>query len=242
MKRVINFSGGQSSAYMTLLEYNPSTDYVVFCDTSREHEKTYKFINDFEAFEGIPIIRLGGANAYTDFLSRRDFEEIPNMMKRSCTIELKVKVARRWARKNVGMKYSNLLGFRADEKERVLKNKKRWKSVEQIFPLYDRGITKAAVNGFWNKKPYKLEIPGILGNCTLCFMKGTANIINILRHDPSLANEWIEDESRSKLKYGHTYLNGITINECLRIAQMPDLFTPKNLEQLTSAYNCSCSA
>lgn len=240
--RIINFSGGQSSAYMTLIEYNPLTDYVVFCDTGREHPKTYKFINDFEAFEKIPIIRLGGPTAYTDYLARRDFEEIPNMMKRSCTSELKVKVARRWARKNIGMKYSNLLGFRADEQERVLKNKKRWKSVDNLFPLYDQGINKSAVNAFWNTKPYKLEIPGILGNCTLCFMKGTANIINILRHDPSLAKEWIQDEYRSKLKYGHTYLKGITIQECLRISQMPDLFTSKKLEDLTPAYNCTCSA
>lgn len=242
MKRILNFSGGQSSAYMTLLEYKPETDYVVFCDTGREHPKTYKFINDFEAFEKIPIIRLGGPTAYTDYLARRDFEEIPNMMKRSCTIELKVKVARRWARKNIGMRYANLLGFRADEQERVNKNKKRWKTVDQVFPLHQRGITKASVNAFWAGKPYKLEIPGILGNCTLCFMKGTANVINILRHDPSLAAEWILDEEKSKLKYGHTYLKGITISECLSIAQRPDLFTEKNLEQLSSAYNCSCSA
>ena len=43
MKRIINFSGGLSSAYMTILEYNPKTDYVVFCDTGREHPKTYEF-------------------------------------------------------------------------------------------------------------------------------------------------------------------------------------------------------
>lgn len=242
MKRIINFSGGQSSAYMTLLEYNPATDYVVFCDTGREHPKTYKFINDFEAFENIPIVRLGGPKSYKEYLAKRGFEEIPNMMKRSCTIELKVKVARRWARKNIGMKYANLLGFRADEQERVIRNKKIWRQVEQLFPLHQRGITKAAVNAFWDSKPYKLEIPGILGNCTLCFMKGTANIINILRHDPSLADEWIDDENKSALKYGHTYLKGITIKECLRIAQQPDLFTSKELEQLTPAYNCSCSA
>lgn len=149
MKRIINFSGGQSSALMTILEYNPQTDYVIFCDTGREHEKTYKFINDFEAFEAIPIIRLGGPTAFTDFLARRDFEMIPNMMKRNCTIHLKVKVARRWARKNIGMAYENLLGFRADEPDRVARNKKRWQKVTQVFPLYDRGINKAAVNAFW---------------------------------------------------------------------------------------------
>lgn len=73
-------------------------------------------------------------------------------------------------------------------------------------------------------------------------MKGKDNIINILRHDPSLAEPWIQDEWRSAMKYGHTYLKGITIEECLRIPQIPTLFSEKNLEDLRPAYNCTCSA
>ncbi len=242
MKRIINFSGGKSSAMMTILEYNPDTDYVVFCDTGREHEKTYKFINDFEYYENIPIVRLGDRNSFTNFLAKRNFEHIPNLTKRSCTIELKIKVARRWARNNIGMSYDNLLGFRFDEPHRVHKNKKNWQKVNQIFPLFERKIVKENVNEFWMSKPYNLEIPSILGNCTLCFMKGKNNIINILRHDPNLANEWIKDEENSALKNGHTYLKGITIAECLQIAQSPNLFTHISLDELTPAYDCSCNA
>jgi hypothetical protein len=242
MKRIINFSGGKSSALMTILEYNPNTDYVLFCDTGREHPKTYKFINDFEAFENIPIIKLGGSDSFDKFLMKRDYELIPNMMKRACTIELKVNIARRWARQNVGMSYINLIGFRADEKERVIKNKKRWQQVEQKFPLFERNINKESVNQYWMKKPYNLEIPSILGNCTLCFMKGKNNIINILRHDPSLAIPWIEDERKSAKKYGHTYLKDITIEQCLKISQMPNLFSNIDLNDLAPAYNCSCTS
>ena len=227
---------------MTILEYNPATDYVVFCDTGREHEKTYKFIADFEAFEGIPVVRLGGAGAFENFLKKRDFEEIPNMMKRSCTVALKVDVARRWARKNIGMTYANLIGFRADEPQRVAKNRKRWQKVEQVFPLYDRGITRANVNQYWLTKSYTLEIPHILGNCTLCFMKGQNAIINILRHDPTLAAPWIEDERKSALKYGHTYLKDIRIEQLLQIAQMPDLFSEKSLDEINPAFDCACTA
>lgn len=57
MKRVFNFSGGRTSAFMVIHYYKPG-DIVIFCDTGREHPKTYKFINDFEAYEQIPIIRL----------------------------------------------------------------------------------------------------------------------------------------------------------------------------------------
>lgn len=245
MKRIINFSGGKSSALMTILEYNPETDCVVFCDTGREHEKTYKFIADFEAFEGISVVRLGGADAYNEMLARDGKKNgLPNMMKRFCTTRLKVRVARKWARENIGMTYANLIGFRADEPQRVAKNKKRWQKVEQVFPLYDRGITRANVNQYWLTKPYTLEIPHILGNCTLCFMKGQNAIINILRHDPALAAPWIEDERKSALMHnpGYTYLNGIRIEQLLQIAQMPDLFSEKSLEEINPAFDCACTA
>jgi 3'-phosphoadenosine 5'-phosphosulfate sulfotransferase (PAPS reductase)/FAD synthetase len=59
MQKVFNFSGGKTSAYMVIKHWQKG-DIVLFCDTGREHPKTYKFINDFEAFENIPVIRLGG--------------------------------------------------------------------------------------------------------------------------------------------------------------------------------------
>ncbi len=251
MKRIINFSGGRSSALMTILEYNPDTDYVLFCDTGREHKKTYKFIMDFEANENIPVIKigykrkgyeivneLGGKDYFREYLSERKTKQLPNMQKRSCTVEMKVKTARRWARKNIGMEYANLLGFRKDEPQRVSQNKKRWRKVVQIFSLYERGIVKDNVLQYWITKDYDLEIPSILSNCTLCFMKGKANIINILKHDHSLAETWIEDEKIT----GFTFLEGISIEKCLKISQIPDLFNSINLEDLTPAYNCSCTS
>ena len=57
MQRVINFSGGKTSALMTIMNYREG-DLVIFADTGREHDKTYKFINDFEAYENIPVIRI----------------------------------------------------------------------------------------------------------------------------------------------------------------------------------------
>jgi 3'-phosphoadenosine 5'-phosphosulfate sulfotransferase (PAPS reductase)/FAD synthetase len=112
MQRVINFSGGKTSAYMTIKYYKPG-DLVIFCDTGREHFKTYKFINDFEAFENIPVIRLSYDGGFRRLLEKT--KAIPNRFKRFCTIELKVKTARRYLRSIGLMKYENLVGFRFDE-------------------------------------------------------------------------------------------------------------------------------
>jgi len=240
MQRVINFSGGKTSAYMTILEYKPG-DIVLFCDTGREHPKTYKFINDFEANEGIPVIRVNHPGYFEGYLAKRDFEEIPNRVKRSCTIELKIKPARRYLRTLGLLTYENIIGFRFDEPQRVNKAKKRWKKVTTSYPLYHAGITKQHVNEYWKHKPYTLEIPSILGNCTLCFMKGKNAIMAILRDYPELADPWIEDEKRSAAHYGHTYLNGVTIEQLRDMAQN-NLFKGYDLGAMNPAYDCACTA
>lgn len=239
MQRVINFSGGKTSAYMTIQEYKKG-DLVIFCDTGREHAKTYKFINDFEAFENIPIIRLKYEGGFEELLKKK--KGIPNNFKRFCTIELKVKTARRYLRSLKITKYENLIGFRYDEPLRVARRKKMWVDVLDKFPLFDNKIDKNQINEYWKNKPYTLEIPSILGNCTLCFMKGKNAIINILSVYPELADEWIADEENSKsLGKGYTYLNDITIKQLKSIAQN-NLFKGQDLTQITPAFDCACTS
>lgn len=235
MQRVINFSGGKTSAYMTIQNYRDG-DIVLFCDTGREHPKTYKFINDFEANEGIPIVRVQFKGGFRKLL--QDRKAIPNRYRRFCTIELKVRTARRYLRSIGLMKYENLIGFRFDEPLRVQRRKQHWKQVIDKFPLYEGKITKKDVNAFWKVQPYTLELEPILGNCTLCFNKGQNNIIAILKKYPELATEWIEDE-KLNIK-GNTYFNGITIAELLELSKLPkkqyDLF------ELLPSYDCACTA
>ena len=233
MQRVINFSGGKTSALMTILEYKEG-DLVIFCDTGREHPKTYKFINDFEAFEGIPIIRVKHELTFRELNTKK--QAIPNRFRRICTIELKVKTARRYLRSLGIMKYENLIGFRFDEPLRIARRKQHWKQVTDSFPLNDLKITKHHVNEFWKNKPYTLEIPPILGNCTLCFNKGKDAIIAILKDFPELATEWIEDEQTNGK---HTYLD-VSMAELLRLSKLPkkqyDLF------EIQPAFDCACTS
>lgn len=218
---------------MTILEYKEG-DLVIFCDTGREHPKTYKFINDFEAFENIPIIRLTYEGGFTELIKKR--QAIPNRYRRFCTIEMKVKTARRYMRSLGIMKYDNFIGFRYDEQLRIKRRIKFWKQVTDKFPLNDLKISKHHVNEFWKHKDYTLEIPPILGNCTLCFNKGKDAVIAILKDYPELATEWIEDEKQNG-KY--TYFD-VPIQTLLNLSKLPkkqlDLF------DIEPAFNCACGA
>ena len=230
--RVFNFSGGKTSAYM-VLHYYQEGDLVIFCDTGREHSKTYKFINDFENFENIPVIKLKYSGGFEELIKRK--KAVPNQFKRFCTIELKIKTCRRYLRSKGISKYENFIGFRYDEPIRVKRRKQIWKKVIDKFPLYEDKIDKKIIDNYWNNKNYTLEIPAILGNCTLCFMKGKNAIISILREYPHLADEWIKDENNT----GYTYFKDISISKLKEIAQN-NLFNVK-IDEIQPAYNCACT-
>ncbi len=232
MTRIFNFSGGKTSAYMVIHYYQPG-DLVIFCDTGREHPKTYKFINDFEEHEKIPIIRLKYNGGFEGLLSKK--KGVPNQFKRYCTVELKIKTTRRYIRSLRIIKYENFVGFRYDEPLRVKRRKQMWKQVVDKFPLYDDKIDKQIINAFWNTKPYNLEIPSILGNCTLCFMKGKNAIISILSVYPELSEPWINDEEQKQ----YTYFKGVTIKQLKLIAQN-NIFA-NHLDNINPSFNCACT-
>lgn len=239
MVNVFNISGGKTSAYM-VLKYATSNDILIFCDTGREMPQTYKFLDDFEKYEGFKIHRISYKNSENPFkllLSSKKYKIIPNRVKRICTIELKVKTAKRYLRFLGIQKFNNYIGFRYDEPKRVLDKKQYYKKVNNIYPLFNDKTTKDIVNNFWDNKPYNLYIPSILGNCDLCFMKGKNAIIAILTYYPQLAQKWIDDEKNAN---GRTYLQGITIQQCLSIANN-NLFKDYSLENINPAYNCACT-
>lgn len=227
---------------MTITEYKPG-DIVLFTDTGREHLKTYEFINNFEKNENIPVVKIRYKNAddpYRQYLIDKNFF-LPSIVMRTCTTDLKITTARRWLKQNNILQYENLIGFRYDEQQRVINYKQNRKKVITKFPLYENKIDKQKVNAFWKNKNYTLEIPSILGNCTLCFLKGKNAIISILISYPELAEKWIEDEKLAKnSKYNKTYLKDVSIETMLKIAQS-NLFKNKNLDLINPTFNCNCT-
>lgn len=241
LKRVFHFSGGTSSALMVLQSYEPG-DLVIFCDTGREDPETYVFLNNFEAHEGIPIIRLETDGGWKAMLKK--MKGIPNRAKRRCTIDMKIKRARRYLR-SIGLcSYVQFIGFRFDELGRRKGYKNQWKKVVTMFPLTLTETDKPMVDSYWDKKPYKLNIPAILRNCDLCFQKGEDKVIAILTTDITKADKWIDDEEdKINNPKGYTYFDKHSMRQLRDIAQgFIDKGKIFNLDELTSKFSCSCTA
>lgn len=218
----IAFSGGRSSAYMLhqILEANgdlPDRAQVTFQNTGREMPQTLDFVQECGERWGVRIVWLE-YRAKAPFFERvshnsasrngEPFEALilrrgilPNQASRFCSIELKVRTAKRYLVSLGWTEWTNCVGIRADEKARIrpegVKFKDRW-TVWQ--PLAKAGVSKRDVAAFWRRQPFDLRLPNIkgscpLGNCDLCFLKSEANVAAITRDYPERA-EWWEAQER----------------------------------------------
>ena len=216
----IAFSGGRTSGYMLhkILEANgnlPDRVQVTFQNTGREMPQTLDFVAEtarhwgviitwlqytaqkpfFEIVEYQDADREGGP--FEALINKRKF--LPNQKIRFCTIELKIRTAKRYLVSQGWKHWTSAIGFRYDEKTRVMKPqpKDRWTT---WTPLYDAKISRHDIADFWSKQPYDLRLPNIRGNCWLgncdgCFLKSEANIGAFTRDYPARAAWWEDMES-----------------------------------------------
>lgn len=216
----IAFSGGRTSAYMLrkILDANPGMVgnpdvQVTFQNTGREMPETLDFVAEVGARWGVPVVWLeylpeaphfqivshnsAARNGEPFEAMIRKKQYLPNQLTRFCTIELKIRTAKRYLR-SLGWDYwTNCVGLRADEQRRIkpegvkLKGD-RW-SVWQ--PLNHAGVSRHDVAAFWEAQPFDLRLPNVggncwLGNCDGCFLKSEAHVAAFTREFPERAAWW----------------------------------------------------
>jgi 3'-phosphoadenosine 5'-phosphosulfate sulfotransferase (PAPS reductase)/FAD synthetase len=236
INKIVNFSGGRSSAYMLyeLLKENNKKDLIIiFCNTSKETPETYQFLKDCVTNWNFELIVLEykprsfiitdvdnckkNGEVFDELLKYKGFQ--PNFIKRFCTTDMKINVCKRYLKSLNIKKYENFLGIRADEPQRYSKIISRnTKNVYNDMPMFYNGITKKDIINFWNNQNFDLMHDSMLGNCDLCFLKSKNKIINILRKQPNKANWWIEKETTS----GHTFKKDISYKTMLELSKNPE--------------------
>lgn len=215
---LISFSGGETSAYMTMLILKHWRDLydnivVVFANTSKETEETLEFIKKCDdqygfdtvwieaVFDGVK--RTGWKVVDFDTAKRNGevFEAMikaygmPNFAFPHCTRELKTQPIRAYTRSILGSGFYTAIGIRADEVDRVNAEHKKNRFE---YPLVSAGVTKKDINEFWQQQPFRLNLKSYEGNCDLCWKKTPRKLMSILKHSPEKADWWIDIEN----KYG----------------------------------------
>lgn len=220
----IAFSGGRTSAYMLhqIIKANPGVVgadprvQVTFQNTGREMPETLDFVREVGARWGVPVVWLEyratapwfemvdhnsaarNGEPFDALIDKKQY--LPNQNSRFCTIELKVRTAKRYLVSLGWKRWTNCVGFRADEPRRLNKPppKDRW---TVWAPLATAGVGKMDVKAFWDAQPFDLGLPNVqgkswLGNCDGCFLKSEANVAALSREFPERAAWWEAAEAR----------------------------------------------
>jgi hypothetical protein len=214
----ISFSGGRTSAFMLhqIAEANggiPARCQVVFANTGREMPQTLDFVQEVSDRWGIPIAWVEDAPRGEDTIFRtvshnaasRDGEPFaaliarkkatPNQDMRFCTEHLKILPARRYLMSLGWRNWTNAVGIRADEAQRVKPSPD--KRVSRWFPLAYAGVAKADVLRFWKTQPFDLQTPQGMGNCDGCFLKSEATLAAVARDYPERHAWWEAQEEKA---------------------------------------------
>lgn len=200
----------------------PDDAVVCFANTGKECEETLEFVRDCSEHWNVPITWVEYVTAeqpnerwrVVDFTSasrngepfmqaNRAKNYLPASPARYCTVVLKIDPARYYMNSLGYDEFENLVGIRADEKRRVAKIRANpsdgKKGVERRMPLADAGIAVADVLDFWSSHAFDLKLPTIKGktmhgNCDLCFLKPTGQLVSLITEKPERATWWIKEE------------------------------------------------
>lgn len=249
MKKIVNFSGGRSSAYLVnwLQTKQPDNYIYIFANTSKETPETYNFIKNCNNYFNLNLIVVEhkkGSFFETDIDNCKKNGEIfenvinekkiiPNIAWRYCTETMKITPTKRYLKSKGIKQYVNYLGIRVDEPIRYSKIMSRnSKNVYNDMPLFYDNINKKMVDEFWQNMPFDLEHNSIFGNCDLCFMKGKNKLINILREKPNLADWWIKQEK----KVNNTFIKDYSYSTLLKLSKQPQFNFNDEIEII-----CNCN-
>jgi hypothetical protein len=206
MKTIGWMSGGVSSLLACLLAKD-LIDQFVYIDIPDQHPDTYRFLSDAEKLLGRKITTITAGKTIEEICYQYAF--IRNVYGYAkCTMALKINV-RKAFEKEVGAT-RNVWGFDANETKRIERAKER--SLEDLFPLFDKNLNKANVHFLIKEKGIKL--PWMYAkyknnNCIGC-IKGGKGYWNQIRKDfPDV----FAARAAMERKIGATIINGVYLDE-----------------------------
>lgn len=213
MKTINSVSGGQTSSYIAA---NYPADYNLFSlvringkqtitdkkviqyiedkikkpfIATAEDDKIIKTMIDLEQYIGREIIWVSGETFDEHIIKNNG--NVPNLMRRTCTIELKIKPMFNWWLENINGVVEMRIGFRANEIKRKLSTdqklnqdgflemnysfsktingKNKWTDVawqKPRYPLIEDNLYKDQIQSYWKDKPV---VFAPINNCVGCF-------------------------------------------------------------------------
>lgn len=194
-----------------------NVDKWIYIDVADQHPDSMRFIRDCESSMDITIEILK-SDKYVDVADVcRQHRMINSPWGAACTGMLKKAVRKQWENEQYAKGITDLTyvwGYDVEEKRRAERIKENFPEFEHEFPLIDKGLSKQAVHGLFDKmfgfpRPKMYELGYSNNNCIGC-VKGGMGYWNKIRKD---FPEVFEARAELEREIGHSCINGVFLDE-----------------------------
>lgn len=217
VRQIVALSGGKdSSALAIYLRGKIQNIEYVFCDTEKELDETYEYLENLESFLGKKIYHLKYENGYgfDDILDmKKGF--LPSPEERWCTDFLKIKPYEQYIGNDPVISY---VGLRADEPHRTgyISTKP---NIKTVFPFKENNLHHEDIMRILEESG--LGLPNYYqwrsrSGCYFCFFQQKREWVGLLENHPTLFAEakkyeklnlatgtrftWMQNESLEELE------------------------------------------
>lgn len=208
----------------------PENVHVCFANTGKEREETLRFVHECESRWGVRVRwlefvtdlrRVGAAGRFEEVgynSASRNGEPLARLIKRKgalfstmtgrwCTEWCKVRVLHDFMEANgyPPGSYTEVIGFRADEYDRVYELPRKPRNADRrlAFPLATAGKRKSDVESWWRYQPFNLALRKGTGNCDHCPFINTKARIARARLNPEGMDWWEGYEAERDFSFGY---------------------------------------
>ncbi len=228
-RHILALSGGKDSSALAIYMRSKDIDMeYVFCDTEKELDETYEYINKLEAYLGekIQFLKYADGYGFDDILDIKN-GFLPSPDSRWCTDYLKLKPYESFIGDDEVISY---VGIRADEAHRkgYISTKP---NIKTVFPFIEDNIGKEEV--FRILQESGLGVPSYYhwrsrSGCYFCFFQQKREWIGLYENHPDLF-----EKAAAYEKIGDNPRDIFTWNQG---ESLYDLIKPQRMAQIKTEY------
>jgi 3'-phosphoadenosine 5'-phosphosulfate sulfotransferase (PAPS reductase)/FAD synthetase len=213
IRHIMGLSGGKDSTALAVLLHKeiPEMEYF-FCDTGKELQETYDYLDKVKARLGIKIKYLSPEKGFDHWLEVYD-GYLPSPRSRWCTKQLKIIPLEKFIGDDEAVSY---VGIRADENRDGYISTKP--TLKPVYPFKERGMVKADIIRLL--EDHGLGLPEYYqwrsrSGCFFCFFQRKYEWIMLHEKHPDLFAEAVRYEQEHKDGRKYTWTDGETLLELL---------------------------
>jgi Phosphoadenosine phosphosulfate reductase family len=213
VRHILGLSGGKDSTALAIFmrQNHPELEIeYFFCDTHKELQETYDYLERIKARLGIKINYLEAARGFDHWLDVYG-GVLPSPKMRWCTKQMKIIPLEKFVGDDEAISY---VGIRADEnREGYIPTKA---NIQPKFPFKEKGLVKADIilllenSGIGMPDYYRWRSRS---GCFFCFFQRKYEWVMLAQEHPDLFTEAVKYEQEHKDGRQYTWTQGETLME-----------------------------